>query len=54
MLGDFPKALDDAMMDSGAAHQNQMKQRLFDPDPARARMLSKVFFDSLTGAPGHQ
>ncbi|MCK4503938.1 MAG: hypothetical protein KAU22_12960, partial [Desulfuromonadales bacterium] len=28
MLGDFPKALDDAVMDSGEAHQNQMMQIL--------------------------
>lgn len=51
MLGDFPKAVDDAVMDSGAAHQNQMMQLL--TDPAKAKMFSKVIFDILTGAPGH-
>jgi type I restriction enzyme, R subunit len=51
MLGDFPKAVDDAVMDSSAAHQNQMMQLL--SDPAKAKMFSKVIFDILTGAPGH-
>ncbi len=48
MLGDFPKAVDDAVMDSSAAHQNQMLQLL--SDPSKARMFSKVIFDMLTGA----
>jgi len=51
MLGDFPKAVDDAVMDSGTAHQNQMMQLL--SDPSKAKMFSKVIFDILTGAPGH-
>ncbi|WP_295760809.1 DEAD/DEAH box helicase family protein [Undibacterium sp.] len=46
MLGDFPKAVDDAVMDSGAAHQNQMMQLL--SDPSKAKMFSKVIFDILT------
>ncbi|MDP1977636.1 type I restriction endonuclease subunit R [Undibacterium sp.] len=50
MLGDFSKAVDDAVMDSGAAHQNQMMQLL--SDPGKAKMFSKVIFDILTGAPG--
>jgi type I restriction enzyme R subunit len=50
MLGDFPKAVDDAVMDSGAAHQNQMMQLL--SDPSKAKMFSKVIFDILTGAGG--
>lgn len=46
MLGDFPKAVDDAVMDSSAAHQNQMMQLL--SDPSKAKMFSKVVFDILT------
>jgi type I restriction enzyme R subunit len=48
MLGDFPKALDEAIMDSSAAHHNQMMQLL--SDPSKAKMFSKVIFDILTGA----
>ena len=48
MLGDFPKAVDDAVMDSGEAHKNQMMQLL--SDPSKAKMFSKVIFDILTGA----
>jgi type I restriction enzyme R subunit len=51
MLGDFPKAVDDAVMDSGDAHKNQMMQLL--SDPSKAKMFSKVIFDILTGKPGH-
>ncbi|MES2832903.1 MAG: DEAD/DEAH box helicase family protein [Pseudomonadota bacterium] len=47
MLGDFPKAVDDAVMDSGDAHQNQMMQLL--SDPSKAKTFSKVIFDILTG-----
>lgn len=32
MLGDFPKALDDAILSSNDAHQNQMMQLLSDPN----------------------
>jgi type I restriction enzyme R subunit len=46
MLGDFPKAVDDAVMDSSTAHQNQMMQLL--SDPSKAKMFSKVVFDILT------
>ncbi|MCD6584682.1 MAG: type I restriction endonuclease subunit R [Desulfobacteraceae bacterium] len=35
MLGDFPKAVDDAVMDSSQAHQNQMMQLLADPEKAK-------------------
>lgn len=45
MLGDFRSALDDAIMDSGEAHQNQMMQLLSHPD--RARTFSKLIFDLL-------
>ncbi|SFL23321.1 type I restriction enzyme, R subunit [Nitrosomonas aestuarii] len=45
MLGDFPKAIDDAIMDSNAAHQNQMLQLL--SNPAKAAGFAKVVFDLL-------
>lgn len=46
MLGDFPKAIDDAVMDSNEAHQNQMMQLL--SDPAKAADFARVVFDLLT------
>jgi len=46
MLGDFPKAIDEAVMDSSDAHQNQMKQLL--SNPAVAEGFAKVVFDLLT------
>ncbi len=45
MLGGFSKAIDDAVMDSGEAHQNQMMQLL--SDSARAAGFAKVVFDLL-------
>jgi len=45
MLGDFSKAIDDAVMDSSDAHQNQMMQVL--SDPARAKAFARVVFDLL-------
>ena len=45
MLGDFTKAVDDAVMDSSEAHQNQMMQLL--SDPAKAAGFTKVVFDLL-------
>lgn len=45
LLGDFTKAVDDAIMDSGDAHQNQMMQLL--SDPAKAANFAKVIFDLL-------
>jgi len=36
MLGDFPKAVDEAIMDSSEAHQNLMMQLLSNPNSARA------------------
>ena len=45
MLGDFSKAVDDAIMDSGEAHQNQMMQLL--SDPLKAAGFAKVIFDLL-------
>lgn len=46
MLGDFPKAVDDAILTSGDAHQNQMMQLL--SDTAKAQKFAKVVFDLLT------
>jgi len=43
LLGDFPKAVDDAVMDSNEAHQNQMMQLLSDPEKAKG--FAKVVFD---------
>lgn len=45
MLGDFPKAVDDAIMDSNDAHQNQMMQLL--SDPVKAKGFARVVFDLL-------
>ncbi len=46
MLGDFAKAIDDAVLDSSEAHQNQMMQLL--SDPVRTKGFSKLIFDLLT------
>ena len=45
MLGDFSKAIDDAIMDSSEAHQNQMMQLL--ADPGKAANFARVVFDLL-------
>ena len=45
MLGDFPKAVDDAVMDSNEAHQNQMMQLL--SDPSKAEGFARVVFELL-------
>jgi len=45
MLGDFSKAVDDAVMDSSDAHNNQMMQLL--SNPAKAADFAKVVFDLL-------
>jgi len=45
MLGDFSKAMDDAIMDSSEAHNNQMMQLL--SDPKKAQNFSKLVFDLL-------
>ncbi len=45
MLGDFPKAVDDAVLDSSEAHQNQMMQRL--SDPSKAKGFARVVFELL-------
>ena len=46
MLGDFSKAIDDAILDSSDAHQNQKIQLL--SDPMRAKKFSQLIFDLLT------
>lgn len=46
-LGDFPKAVDDAILDSSEAHKNQMMQLL--SDPAKARNFANIVFDLLQG-----
>jgi len=45
MLGDFVRAVDDAVMDSNKAHQNQMIQLL--SDPLKAADFARVVFDLL-------
>jgi len=45
MLGDFPKAVDDAILGSNEAHQEQMMHLL--SDPVRAAGFAKVVFDLL-------
>jgi len=47
MLGDFPKAVDDAVLGSSEAHQNQMMQLL--SDPSKAEGFARVVFDLLQG-----
>jgi type I restriction enzyme R subunit len=45
MLGDFPKAIDEAIMDSSDAHQNQMFQLL--GDPKKAKTFARLIFEML-------
>jgi type I restriction enzyme, R subunit len=48
MLGDFPKAIDDAVLDSSEAHQNQMMQYLSNPEVAKG--FARVVFDLIRDA----
>lgn len=50
MLGDFPKAIDDAILSSGEAHQEQMMQLL--SDPMKTAAFARVIFDMLHGYKG--
>ena len=50
MLGDFPRAVDDAILGSHEAHQEQMMQLL--SDPKRVAGFAKVVFDLLQGEGG--
>lgn len=45
MLGDFPRAIDDAILESGDAHKDQMMQLL--SDPVKAGKFAKLIFDML-------
>lgn len=45
LLGDFNKAVDDAVMDSSEAHQNQMRQIL--SDHTKAASFARIVFDLL-------
>lgn len=47
-LGDFPTALDEAVMDSSDAHKNQMMQILSNPQVAQG--FARVVFDILTNS----
>ncbi|MBP8547705.1 type I restriction endonuclease subunit R [Vibrio paracholerae] len=47
MLGDFPRAIDDAIMNSNEAHQEQMMQLLSDPN--KTKQFARVIFDMLSG-----
>lgn len=46
MLGDFNKAVDDAVLGSNEAHRNQMMQLL--SDPAKAKNFARIVFDLIT------
>ena len=50
MLGDFPQAIDDAILDSNEAHQEQMMQLL--SDPSKTAQFARVVFDMLNGFKG--
>ncbi|SLM31628.1 hypothetical protein MTBBW1_400035 [Desulfamplus magnetovallimortis] len=48
MIGDFPKAVDDAIFSSHEAHKEQMMQLL--SDPKKAEEFARVVFDMLQDA----
>ncbi len=48
LLGDFPRVVDDAIIESSEAHQNQMMQLLADPE--KARQFVRVVFDLVQSA----
>jgi type I restriction enzyme R subunit len=50
LLGDFSKAIDNAIMDSSEAHQNQMMQLL--ADPSKAANFARIVFDLLVQGQG--
>ena len=52
MLGDFPQAIDDAILGSSEAHQEQMMQLL--SDPSKTAQFARVVFDMLNGFKGQQ
>lgn len=46
ILGDYPQAVDDAIIDSDAAYKNQMMQLLSDPEKAKG--FKRIIFDLLS------
>ena len=48
MLGDFPKAIDDAILDSSDAHENQKIQLLSDGE--KVKRFARLIFDLLKTA----
>ena len=52
ILGDFSNALDDAVMESGEAHQNQMNQVLSDRNVAAS--FGRIVFDLLVARLGDE
>ena len=50
LLGDFPQAIDDAILGSSEAHQEQMMQLL--SDPSKTAQFARVVFDMLNGFKG--
>ncbi|AUX86945.1 restriction endonuclease subunit R [Acinetobacter sp. ACNIH2] len=49
MLGEFDSALDDAVLDSNAAHMEQMTQLM--SDPAKMRQFAHIIYDVLVNKP---
>ena len=49
MLGKFDSALDDAVLDSNAAHMEQMTQLM--SDPANMRQFAHIIYDVLVNKP---
>lgn len=49
MLGEFDSALDDAVLDSNAAHMEQMTQLM--SDPAKMRQFAHIIYDVLVNRP---
>lgn len=45
LLGDFPRSVDNAVMDSGDAHMNQQMQLL--SDPVKMAEFTKLILNSL-------
>ena len=50
ILGDFPQAIEDAILGSSEAHQEQMMQLLSDPN--KTTVFGRVVFDMLNGLKG--
>ncbi|MDC9589338.1 hypothetical protein PSI23_08385 [Xenorhabdus sp. XENO-10] len=50
MLGNFTQSIDDTILNSSAAHQDQMMQLISDPE--KTREFARVIFDMLNGYKG--